>query len=480
MKAAILRRYFKGAMLTGWLWRAIFAVMLLAAAGSAFAQESAPKVTAAESKAVVEKIASMLAENYVFPEAAKQSGDYLKKRLKDGAYNQIGDPLAFAEQLTGDLQSVNKDKHMRVRVLPAEVAAQEREDPLIANLKQLRRNASNNRGFRQLQIFDGNVGYLDLRGFPPAFIAREKAASAMHFLEDADAIIFDLRQNGGGNPDLIQYICSYFFEHPTHLNSIYRRKGDRTEEFWTLERVEGKKRPEVPVFILTSDFTFSGGEEFAYNFKTRQRATLIGETTGGGANPGGMFPVNERFGIFIPTGRAINPVTGVNWEGVGVEPDIKVPAEQALDIALEKAREAAEAYRQTQEAQQIALLKGLRDDLDRAGELLAKNQQAEAEALANAALKRGLDADLLNEMNINLLGYDYLQRKAYPAAIAVFKFNAAQYPRSSNVYDSLGEAYMENGDKALAVENYQKSLELDPQNRNAREMLARLGAPVNN
>ena len=156
----------------------------------------------------------------------------------------------------------------------------------------------------------------------------------MNFLANADAIIFDMRQNGGGHPGLIQYICSYLFDAPTHLNSLYWRQGDRTEEFWTLDDVPGPKMPDVPVFVLTSSYTFSGAEEFSYNLQTRERATLVGETTGGGANPGGRMPVNQRFGIFIPTGRAINPITGTNWEGIGVVPDIAVDADEAYDTAL--------------------------------------------------------------------------------------------------------------------------------------------------
>jgi C-terminal processing protease CtpA/Prc len=120
------------------------------------------------------------------------------------------------------------------------------------------------------------------------------------------------------------------------------------QEFWTLADVPGEKLPDVPLFVLTSSRTFSGAEEFTYNLKTRERALIIGETTGGGANPGGTFPINDRFSIFIPTGRAINPVTGINWEGTGVTPDVTVSSNTALDVALEYAQEAAEAFRASQ------------------------------------------------------------------------------------------------------------------------------------
>jgi C-terminal processing protease CtpA/Prc len=199
-----------------------------------------------------------------------------------------------------------------------------------------------NYGFQKLEHFEHNIGYLDLRGFVPEHLGRETAIGAMKFLANSDAIIIDLRKNGGGDPKMVQLICSYFFDKKIHLNSLYWRHTDRTVEYWTLDEVEGKRMPDVPLFILTSNRTFSGAEEFCYNMQTRERATLIGETTGGGANPGGTFNINDQFSIFIPTGRAINPVTKTNWEGVGVKPDIKIDADKALDRALEEAKKAAE------------------------------------------------------------------------------------------------------------------------------------------
>ena len=133
---------------------------------------------------------------------------------------------------------------------------------------------------------------------------------------------------------MVALICSYLFgDKPVHLNDLYWRKGDRTEEFWTKPAVAGRKYGTKDVYILTSNRTFSGAEEFSYNMKNLKRATLIGETTGGGAHPGSFVRLSEHFGAFIPSGRAISPITKTNWEGTGVEPDIKVPKEQALKTA---------------------------------------------------------------------------------------------------------------------------------------------------
>ncbi len=144
---------------------------------------------------------------------------------------------------------------------------------------------------------------------------------------------------------MIRYVSSWFFAEPSHLNSLYWRAGERTEEFWTYDDIPGVKRPDVPLFVLTSNYTFSGAEEFSYNMLTQKRATLIGEVTGGGANPGGVRAINERFTVFIPLGAAVNPITGTNWERVGVTPHIEVSADEAFDIALEMAQAAAEAFR---------------------------------------------------------------------------------------------------------------------------------------
>ena len=156
----------------------------------------------------------------------------------------------------------------------------------------------------------------------------------MNFVANTDALIFDLRQNGGGDPVMVALICSYLFgDKPVHLNDLYWRKGDHTDEFWTKPNVAGKRYGDKDIYILTSSRTFSGAEEFSYNLKNLKRATIVGETTGGGAHPGGTVRLHEHFGVFVPIGRAISPITKTNWEGTGVEPDVKVSKEQALKTA---------------------------------------------------------------------------------------------------------------------------------------------------
>ena len=193
--------------------------------------------------------------------------------------------------------------------------------------------AFNNYGFEKVERLAGNIGYLDLRGFMPAALARDTGAAAMNLLANSEALIFDLRNNGGGDPEMVAFLTSYLYgPTPVHLNDLYFRPADRTTEFWTLKEVPGRRMPDKDVYIVTSHRTFSAAEEFTYNLKNLKRATIVGENTGG-AHPGGPQKVNDHFAVWVPTGRAINPISKKDWEGDGVQPDVEVPAEKALKTA---------------------------------------------------------------------------------------------------------------------------------------------------
>ncbi|HSQ77111.1 MAG TPA: S41 family peptidase, partial [Bacteroidota bacterium] len=262
-----------------------------------------------------------------------------RKNMKDGAYKRLTNPDDFAVRVTEDLQSISHDKHLNVRYIPP---GTQREglnlSPEARRRQQLEVQRARNFGFQKVEVLPGNIGYIDFRYFAEAKDGGPTAIAAMNFLAYTDAIIFDLRQNGGGNPSMIQLISSYLFEGSIHLNSFYIRKGDSTQQFWTQECVAGPRMTAIPVYVLTSSFTFSGAEEFSYNLKNLKRGTIVGETTGGGAHPVNLrvFP-SLGISMAVPFGRAINPVTGTNWEGVGVEPDIKTPAGKALAVARAEA-----------------------------------------------------------------------------------------------------------------------------------------------
>ena len=314
---------------------AAIAIALLAIALAARAQSPAPSpaplapVEAAEREAVVAAAIAELDRAYVFPDVAAKMGADLGTRLKAGAY-ATADARELAAALTRDLQAVSHDKHVRV-VLAADHAA--RMQKVVA---------PTNHGIGKYEVLPGNIGYLEVASFLGRGPGVEEAiATAMTALAKTDALIIDVRANGGGNPQTVAQLSSYLFERPTHLNSLYWRERDRTDEFWTRAQVEGLRFGQSkPVYVLTSAKTFSGAEEFSYNLKNLKRATLVGERTGGGAHPGGVRKLNDRFSIFVPTGRAISPVTGTNWEGTGVVPDVEVPAADALERALQLARAA--------------------------------------------------------------------------------------------------------------------------------------------
>lgn len=294
------------------------------------------KVDAATRTAVIESLVKDLNESYVFPEIAKKMQADLEKRKAASEYDAITSARTFADKLTQDLQAISKDKHLRVRFSaePIPIRAQ-RSEPTEAELRQRGQTMKRgNFGFDRAERLDGNIGYIELRGFTDHETGAATVAAAMSFLANTDALIFDLRQNGGGSPFMVALISSYLFgDKPVHLNDLYWRKGEKTDSFWTKPESAAVKFPDKDVYILTSKRTFSAAEEFTYNLKNLKRATVIGETTGGGAHPGGMVRLSDHFGIFIPTGRAINPISKANWEGTGVEPDVKVPKEQALKTA---------------------------------------------------------------------------------------------------------------------------------------------------
>jgi C-terminal processing protease CtpA/Prc len=174
---------------------------------------------------------------------------------------------------------------------------------------------------------------MELRAFAPAEYAGDAMTAAIKLLSGTDALILDLRRNGGGEPDGVAYLLSHFFAEgdSRHLNDIYSRTDNSTRQYWTVPSVT--VRYTKPIYVLTSKRTFSGGEEAAYDLQTQKRATLVGEVTGGGANPGEGYPLTHGFAAFIPNGRSINPVTKTNWEHVGVKPDIAVPAADAQKVA---------------------------------------------------------------------------------------------------------------------------------------------------
>ena len=308
--------------------RVTFFLALMLLAGVARGQEVFDK------EKVVEHLARIMDRNYVYPDKGRAMHDLIKQNLEKGVYEDLNSPEALASRLEADLRSVINDKHIRVKYDSERVKAIRNRNRTGGSPKE-----GSNYGFEEVKLLEGGIGYLDLRGFHDVRFAEEVARESMNRLMEADVIIFDLRRNGGGSPSMIRFISSHIFgEEPVHLNDFYWRPSDRYDESWTSPEMAAVRKPNVPVYVLTSSYTFSAAEEFTYNLKHLKRATVIGEVTGGGAHPGGPSVIDDNFFVNVPRGRAINPITKTNWEGVGVVPHIEMNSEDALDKAIELAK----------------------------------------------------------------------------------------------------------------------------------------------
>ena len=309
---------------------------------------------------IVTTALALLRSYYVFPERAEQAATTIEARLAAGEYDDL-DEIALADRLTSHLYEICADKHLRVRVGggpgpgapgpgapgpgapgpgapgpgPDRNAPADHEARLLA---MRRRGQLDNFGIHRVERLDGNVGYLDIRRVPIPAFAGPAIAAAMELITGTYALIIDLRRNGGGAPDGVVFWCSYLFgDAPTHFNDIFRADTGETRQFWSLNYLPGPRYLDRPVYLLTSSRTFSGGEDFCYTLQALGRAVVIGETTGGGAHPTRGFPISPAVHIAIPFARSINPVTGTNWQGTGVIPDIAVPEADARDVAYGQA-----------------------------------------------------------------------------------------------------------------------------------------------
>ncbi len=300
-----------------------------------FLDERDLAISSATRSQIIERALQAMNETYVFPDKAKAAADLIRQRVAAGAYNNVTSGRALARQLSADLLEATSDKHVNILFsaspLPAPPSGP--PDPAIIDRVQTT-DRKQNYAFKSVERLDGNIGYLRLDGFTDPVLGAATVASAMDFVRNTEILIIDLRENLGGNPAMVAHLASYFFgDRPLLLNTILWGREQRKQEFFTDPEVKGAKFGNKPVFVVTSKKTFSAGEEFAYDLQALRRSTTIGETTGGGANPGGLAPLNENFAIFVPSGRAVNPVTGTNWEGTGVIPDLPVSQDAALRTA---------------------------------------------------------------------------------------------------------------------------------------------------
>lgn len=280
---------------------------------------------------VLNELARKVESDYALPDVSKQLAQMVKAKRSANAYRHITSALEFARAITDDLYALAHDKHLHVDFIPVSATPAPGGQHDNSFLELVRQT---NGMVPKVEILDGNIGYMRVNGVPPLPLARDSVAAAFAYLHRTDALILDLRWNGGGDPNTVALYMSYLSEGPSYLvNTFHWRADNRVEEFRTTELKDLSYGAHKPVYVLTSPMTFSGGEELAYDIQAFKRGTLVGEVTGGGANPGGPEPLGHQFVVFMPSGYAVNAITGTNWEGKGVKPDVAIAASGALSKA---------------------------------------------------------------------------------------------------------------------------------------------------
>jgi hypothetical protein len=317
--------------------RSFYVIVLLLISHAALAQFSERQpdlpLTSIERRQIVDSLTERIRDEYVFPEMAARVAKELRRRQQLGMFEKIASSNQFADSINTLLHQISNDKHLSVLYSHDTVPGKRVDNRPIPDF--IRRFAmENNYGFPKVEVLPGNIGYMKLQGFFPFEEATDKAIAAFDFLAGTRALIVDLRENSGGDAGLANFVLSFFFDaKPVELAEVHFRDEQKTQKFWTSFYVPGKRYIGKPVYILTSSATFSGGEGFAYTLQSYKKATIVGEATGGGANMGDLIRINEHFVLNLPVGRPLNPVTDANWEGIGVQPDIRVQTSKALDAA---------------------------------------------------------------------------------------------------------------------------------------------------
>jgi hypothetical protein len=313
--------------------RVYLCVLLLFGALSIHAQNAPPsQLDDTARRNIVQAAAEALRQGYIFPDLGKRAAEAIETALSAGRYDQTQNPEEFAQQLTADLQNVTRDKHMRVTTPNSPPPTNSDGTPYVPPRSEW--------GVVRADLLAGNIGYIEVVAFPDVAVFQPTVDRAMAALAKTRALIIDVRRHGGGGAEAEVYLASYFVKgkKPVAVNKfIARNRGTdtfRSQEFFssaTPFSYAGK-----PVYVLTSSNTFSGGEAIAYDLQALKLATLVGEQTKGGANPGGPVPLGFGFAVVVPWGRGENPTTRANWEGVGVTPDVRTSAADALKVALQK------------------------------------------------------------------------------------------------------------------------------------------------
>lgn len=302
----------------------------------------AEPATSSDKDIVLNAVIDHLKTDYVEPDIGLSAAQSLRQAQRDGAFADVADGEPFAALISARLQSLTGDGHLNLEYSSEPIALGTAEEAAFA-VSELERyyGAHLNFGVQEISRLDNNIGYLDLRVFAPIDMGGDTVTAAMNVLAHTDALIIDLRKNGGGMGDMADLIASYLFNAERQpLTGTYDRPKDELTQRFTQTYVPGDRfGAEKPVYVLISPRTFSAAEALAYNLQALGRATIVGEPSGGGAHPFQYLPVHEHFVLWSVTAKSINPLTNGNWQGVGVTPDVRVSADDALETAVDRLTE---------------------------------------------------------------------------------------------------------------------------------------------
>jgi retinol-binding protein 3 len=411
---------------------AIVLPCLIFQSASTFAQKSDRQISVSEQKQIIDTAFRLLKTNYIFPGVIPSMEKIIYQKISGGAYAKFSTAEEFIKNVNMDLEQLSKDRHVNIFFDPVRVKQIQAEAK--GDYKQpgyapafLQRAKYENYMVRKAERLDGNVGYIKFNAFVDPELAKNTLVSAMNFVANSNALIIDLRQNGGGDARTLSFLLSYFLPDST-LISERRSRATTTVSYQYLNHdpLVNKFNNEVPVYILVSKRTSSAAEAFAYTLQTYKRATIIGEITNGEANPGYLFALNAEMYIMIPAFESIHPITKTNWQGSGVTPDINVQADKALTMAQ------ATAYKSLAKLVPVAELKSMY-------EWMADGLQAELQpvSLSTAELKQ-LEGDFADDRHVNFVNdalYYYRgsdannKKKLFPIKQDVFGLESVPYFR---------------------------------------------------
>jgi C-terminal processing protease CtpA/Prc len=285
--------------------------------------------TPSPTPAVLDALISRVLDGYIFPARSAQAERLLRAQLEADAYPPMAGP-ELCDRVNADLLEATDDKHLRLIWHDSADESQD-EAQLINELRE--RFRRENHGVRRIELMSGNVGRIELTIIPELAASGPTLTAAMQLVQHTDALIIDLRATLGGSPDAVTFLASFLFpDDDTRLSDIVEGPNGPVRQFWTAGYLPGPRYLDRPVYVLTSATTFSGGESLAYDLQALGRATIVGEPTRGGAHPSQVVSLVEHVELRLPTARTVNPITGTNWEGVGVQPDVRVAADEALSV----------------------------------------------------------------------------------------------------------------------------------------------------